>query len=446
MKEIKKEPRDGSKIRSWVYFFLRTKYGRNGLNKKIKQNIFWQTEKRKVCDLIPCSYNPRKISEEQKTQLEKSLKKFNLVEIPAINLDNTLLAGHQRISVMMALGRGNESIDVRVPNRKLTKAEADEYMLRSNRNTGEWDFDLLKNFKFDLLNDIGFNSFELDNIFDMGCKEDDFNAQKEYDSIKTPTTKIGDVYQLGEHRLICGSSTDEKMYKKLLGDSKARLIFTDPPYNIDYTSPTGKKANLLNDKLNDDECLKFFISVLKNLYNFSTDDVSIYWWYANKNVVINRMAFESADWRFAQEIIWLKNSHVLSMGDYHKCYEPCQFGWKNKKKHFRNKKYTKFNDVLSLDIEKFQDVLDVWYQNRDNVNTYVHPTQKPVRLAERALKRNSDVNDIVLDGFGGSGSTLIACEQMKRKCMLIELDQKYCDVIVKRYEKFTGQKAKLVRS
>lgn len=410
------------------------------------KNLSWHTEKRKIIELVPCSYNPRIITDEQRQHLEKSLKKFNIVEIPAINTDNTLLAGHQRVAVLIALGRGDELIDVRVPNRKLTKAEADEYMIRSNKNTGDWNFDLLKNFNFDFLQDIGFNSFELDNIFDMGCKEDDFDAEKEYEKIKTSTTKIGDVYQLGAHRLVCGSSTDSKMYEKLLGSSKARLIFTDPPYNIDYTSPTGKKANLLNDKLTDDQCLKFFISVLKNLYKFSTDDVSIYWWYANKNVVINRVAFESTDWRFAQEIIWLKNSHVLSMGDYHKCYEPCQFGWKKEKKHYRNKKYTKFSDVLSFDVEKYQDMLDVWFQKRDNVNAYVHPTQKPVRLAERALKRNSDVDDIVIDSFGGSGSTLIACEQLKRKCMLIELDQKYCDVIVKRWEKFTGRKAKLVRS
>lgn len=417
--------------------------------KKSSQNsslFFWNTEKRKVSDLVPCTYNPRKISDEQKAQLEKSLKKFNLVEIPVINTDNTLLAGHQRVKCLITLDRGEEVIEVRVPNRKLTKAEADEYMIRSNKNTGEWDYDLLKIFNFDFLDGIGFNSFELDNIFDMGCKEDGFDAKKEYDSIKTPKTKIGDVYQLGNHRLICGSSTDSKMYDKLLGKEKVRLIFTDPPYNINYTSPTGKKANLLNDKLTDDQCLKFFTDVLNNLHRYSCDDASIYWWYANKNVVINRLSFEKTNWRFAQEIIWLKNSPVLSMGDYHRCYEPCQFGWKEKQKHYRNKKYTKFADVISLDVEKYQDTLDVWYQHRDNVNTYVHPTQKPIRLAERALKRNSDVNDIVLDAFGGSGSTLIACEQMKRKCMIIELDQKYCDVIVTRYEKFTGQKAKLIRS
>lgn len=416
----------------------------------------WKTEKRTVGQLVPCSYNPRQISEEQKVQLLKSLEKFNLVEIPAINTDNTILAGHQRVMALMLQGKEKEVIDVRVPNRQLTKAEADEYMIRSNKNTGDWNFDLLKNFNFDFLSSVGFTSFELDNIFEMGCKEDDFDSQKEYDNIKTSKTKIGDVYELGKHRLVCGSSTDEKIFEKLLGKEKARLIFTDPPYNVNYVSPSGltysskkfgNSGKIFNDNLSDEQCLKFYTDVLNNLHKFSKDEVSIYWWFAHKNTPINRKAFEQSGWHFSQEIIWLKNSHVISFGqDFHRCYEPCMLGWKEKQKHFKNKKYTKFSDVITMDIDTYADCLDVWYQKRDLTTQYVHPTQKPVRLAERALKRSSDVDDIVLDVFGGSGSTLIACEQMKRKAYCIELDQKYCDVIVARYEKFTGQKAKLIRS
>jgi DNA modification methylase len=430
------------------------------LNTKLER-LTWHTEERKVKELLACPYNPRKVSEEQKQELIKSLQKFNLAEIPAINTDNTILAGHQRIAVLLALGRGGEVIDVRVPNRKLRKEEADEYMVRSNRNVGEWDFEgLAKNFNFEFLKETGFNDFELDKIFERGCKEDGdedlFNAEEEYDKIGEPKTKRGDIYILGEHRVMCGSSRSREDFERLMDGKKGRLIFTDPPYNVDYKSPAGltyssKKfggtgGKIFNDNLSDKDCLAFYTETLRNLNKNTTDDATIYWWFANKNNHINRMAFEEAAWKMSQIIIWVKNSMVLARGqDYHRVYEPCMVGWKKKQVHYKDKNITNLQDVILLDKETFAEQLDVWYEKRDNTVNYVHPTQKPVRLAERALKRNSKSGDIVIDAFGGSGSTLIACEQLGRKCFCMELDPNYVEVIVKRWEEYSGKRAELKR-
>ena len=234
---------------------------------------------------------------------------------------------------------------------------------------------------------------------------------------------------------------------------KGRLIFCDPPYMVDYKSPGGLTysstkfggtgGKIFNDNLSEDDAQVFYTNVLKNLYNFTTEDVSLYWWFANGKMKINRLAWENSGWKMSQVLIWIKNSMVFSHGqDYHRCYEPVMFGWKNEEKHYKNKKYGNFKDVMSMDnIEDFQDQLDIWFERRDPTQEYVHPTQKPVRLAERALRKNSERGDIVIDLFGGSGSTLIGCEQMGRKAYLMELDPKYTDVIIQRWEEFTNQKA-----
>lgn len=178
--------------------------------------LYWTTEKRVISTILSHEKNPRKISDAQQKQLKESIAKFNFVEIPAIDKDNTILAGHQRLKVMVLLGRGDEEIDVRVPNRKLTKEERDEYLIRSNKNVGEWDFDILKDFDKDILKNIGFTGQELDKIF-KGDKEDDFNGDEEANRILTPISKYGDVYQLGRHRLMCGDASKKEDTDKLMG-------------------------------------------------------------------------------------------------------------------------------------------------------------------------------------------------------------------------------------
>lgn len=332
---------------------------------------------------------------------------------------------------------------------ELDEKREKELNLRLNRNLGDWNWDLLKDFEIDLLKDVGFNKNELDKLINL--QEDKFDADEEYQKIKEPKTKLGDIYQLGNHRLICGDAIKKEDVEKLMGGIQARLIFTDPPYNVDYKSQSGNSYSegkyegkkIFNDNKSDEDCLKFYINALKNIYDFSTDDACIYWWLAfNINGFINQLAFKESGWKLSQMIIWLKNSMIFSKGcDYHRLHEPCFFGWKNGKSHFSNKRICNLKDVFNLDYDSFEELSDVWYENRDKIIEYEHPTQKPVRLAERALKKNSEMGDIILDVFGGSGSTLIACEQLDRKCYMMELDPKYCDVIINRWEIFTNKKA-----
>jgi len=409
----------------------------------------------KIDDLKPAEYNPRKWSEEQIKQLKSSIGKFGLVEPIVANRaqgrENVVIGGHFRLYVAKQLG----FVDVPVVYVNIPDLEKEkELNLRLNRNVGEFDFKMLGEFDEDLLKEVGFTGFEIDKAFDLKTSEDEFDADEEAKKIENPQAQLGDVYELCEHRLMCGDSTKPEDVKKLMGGGLAQLIFTDPPYMVDYKSPVGLSYNskkyagsdgkIFNDNLSDEKAMEFYIAVLKNLYENSTDTCPIYWWFASKNMLMNRIAFAETDWYFSQMIIWLKNSMILSRGqDYHRCYEPCLFGWKKGKTHFSNKQIADLKDSwMELDFESFQDQLEVWFQKRDTTTEYVHPTQKPVGLAERALRKSSRQGDIVLDLFGGSGSTLIACQQMMRRAFVMELDPRYVDVIIARWQKLTGLEAK----
>lgn len=418
----------------------------------MRDPIVWTNEKRMIAELIPAKYNPRQASEKDESDLALSIDRFSLADPIIINRNNTVIGGHFRLRMLER--KGIPECDVRVPNRLLSLIEEQELNLRLNKNTGSWSFDLLKDFGKDMLDDVGFESMDMDKIFGE-VKEDNFDAQKEYDAIKEPVAKIGDIFQLGNHRLMCGDAAKESDVALLTAGSLARLIFTDPPYNVNYKSAAGltysskkyggSEGKIFNDNKSDLECLQFYKDVLANLYKFSADDVSIYWWYASKNEVINRLAFNDTGWHISQVIIWLKNGIVFSHGqDYHRCYEPALFGWKKDQAHFTNKHLSKYREVWDLDLLAFEELLDVWFQKRDAMAEYVHPTQKPIRLSERALKKNTERGDVVMDMFGGSGSMLMGCEQLERMACVMELDPKYVDVIIKRWETFTGKKAECI--
>ena len=196
----------------------------------------WHTEKRKIKDLISYEKNPRKLTSEQEEKLKESLVKFNIVEIPAVDTDNKILAGHQRIKILLLLGRGEEQIDVRVPNRKLTDKEFEEYNIRSNKNTGEWDFELLSKIDESILSEIGFDSEELDQIFEIDVTPEQFDLEAELRKldINKVNFKKGDIYSLGDSKLMCGDSTIEADILKLMDGEKAVMCFCDPPYILDY--------------------------------------------------------------------------------------------------------------------------------------------------------------------------------------------------------------------
>lgn len=420
------------------------------------EKLSWTTQRRKVKDLLPTAHNPRKITKLQAKQLTESLEKFNLVELPAINTDGKIIAGHQRVAILKTLGRDQEEIEVRVPNRALTKSESDEYMLRSNKNTGEWDWTLLGGADFgrNLLSVVGFSTDELQRAFDTDVVEDEFDAQKEYDRIGKPTAKAGDIYQLGKNRLMCGDSTKAEDMEKLLDGKKANLIYVDPPYNVNYDYPRlykgGRKTHSLGKTFEDNRKPEAFLEFLKkvftNLFAFSHDHAPFYCWHASKTQDLFQQAIESVDWHISQTIFWLKNQCTFNLGlDYLWIMEPCYFGWKSGKKHYVNKQLTlTMKNIEILDKLEFDELLNVIYSKRDAIKDYIHPTQKPIALAERAIKKHSEVCGIVLDAFAGSGSTLMACHQLGRLCYTMELDPKFVDVIIKRFEKYTNIKAKLL--
>ncbi len=404
-----------------------------------------------LSEIKPYKKNAKQHPKKQVDQIAFSIKNYGFNQPLVLDLKNVIIVGHGRFEAAKKLEL--EEVPCYIVNLSADKAK--EYRLADNKtNESDWDQELLiealKEIDERIVESIG---FDLDLIKDIA--EDDFNSQEEYDKIVKPIAELGDIYQLGRHRLMCGDSAKEGDVRKLMDGKLGRMIFTDPPYNVDYKSPGGldyssKKfggsgGKIFNDNKTDTDCVEFYTDVLKNLYEFSTDDVTIYWWFANKNNHLNREAFDNADWHMSQIVIWLKNSMVFSRGqDYHRMYEPCMLGWKRKKVHYKNKKINNLKDVYNLDYEDFHEMLDVWYEKRDVTQNYVHPTQKPLRLPERALKKNSEKDDIVIDLFGGSGSTLMACDQKDRSCYSMELDPKYVDVIIKRWEEYTNKKAEKV--
>jgi len=411
----------------------------------------YKTTQVKISDLRPAEYNPRQMTKRQADDLKVSIEKFGIVDPIIVNShegrENIIIGGHQRVKIAQILG----FTEVPVFYLNLDEEKERELNLRLNKSGGEWDNAMLTGFEPEMLKDVGFTKDELESRFDVKIEED---GQDKLEPEESTNIKKGDLFKLGEHRLLCGDATDYEDFNKLFDGKKARLIFTDPPYMVDYKSQSnltydsnkyGGSKKIFNDNLKEADALNFYKDVLENLKHFTTDDVTIFWWFANNKNHINRQAWIDTDWSMSQIIIWIKNGMVFGRGQlYHRKYEPCMVGWKKGRKHFRNKHINNLDDVINLDFDDYVEMMDVWYESRGDINKYVHPTQKPVKLPERALKKSSQAGDIVIDCFGGSGSTLMACEQLGRRCYMMELDPNYCAVIIKRWEKFTGELAEKI--
>ena len=398
-----------------------------------------------INDLKPAEYNPRGMTPKEAKDLTQSLTEFDMVEPIVVNKgkgrENVIIGGHQRWYVLKGMGRRTiPVVYVDLPDIEKEK----ELNLRLNKNLGHWDWELMANFDEDFLKKVGFITEELDRVF-KGIKEDELILLDEVNI----SSKQGEVYVLGRHRLACGDSAKPDTFKSLFGEEKARLIFTDPPYNVNYgydwrnslPSPKGKKVqhHFFSDKKTDKEYEAFLKECFLNACEFSKRDTNFYCWFADRNYGIVKNALTSAGLFVSQVLIWGKNFPVFSLGqDFHRTWEPCFHGWKKGVKHFFNK-VTNFRDIINQ--EEFVANFDMWFEDRDSIFEYEHPTQKPVKLAERAIIKSSERDDIILDMYGGSGSTLIAAEQLNRRCYMIELDPIYCDVIRKRYARFIGKEA-----
>lgn len=377
-------------------------------------------------ELKPAAYNPRKKLKKGDKEYEKikqSLLKFGYVDPIIVNEDLTVIGGHQRLTVLKDLDY--ETAKCVIVN--LPKEDEKALNIALNKITGQWDETLLADLLLDLqesdfnLDLTGFEPPEIDNILsnvhDKELSEDEFDVEEE---LKKPTvSRRGDIWQLGKHRVICGDSTKSETYDQLLGDKKANLVVTDPPYNVDVEETAGK---ILNDNMSDGDFYQFLLSMFTQVENHMEDDASIYVFHADTEGLNFRKAFKDAGFYLSGCCIWKKNSLVLGRSPYQWQHEPCLYGWKKKGKHqwFSDRKQT-----------------TIWEYDRPK-SSKEHPTMKPIQLMAYPIQNSSMRGTIVLDPFLGSGSTLIAADQTGRVCYGIELDEKFVDVIVKRYIEVTG--------
>lgn len=398
------------------------------MSNKLLAPLEWTTVKRKVKDLIPYEYNPRTITDEDKAKLRKSLEKFNLVEIPVIDADDVVIAGHQRIVVLFELERGEDEIDVRIPNRKLTEDEFQEYNLRSNILNGDWDFEKIQEFFDNIdLEDIGFDLGDFDEFIDQQISEATEEEQDfEPELPKTPVSILGDEYELCSkqkglnRRIVCGDSTLSDTYKQLLKGKQFDLVVTDPPYNVNYEGGTKDKLKIQNDNMSNDDFFSFLFLFYQDTFINSRFGAPIYVFHADSEGANFRNALKQSGYKLSQCLVWVKNSIVMGRQDYHWKHEPILYGWKEGGAH------PWYSDRKQSTVVEFDKPL----KNAE------HPTMKPVDLISYFVKNSSKQRDIVGDLFCGSGSTLISCETTWRNCYGVEFDPKYVDVIITRWVKY----------
>ena len=377
-----------------------------------------------ITKLVPYVNNARTHSPEQINKLRSSLREFGFINPVIIDRDFGVIAGHGRI--LAAKEEGIAEVPCVFADH-LTEAQKKAYILADNRMAMDagWDEELLRveiealqAEAFDL-SLTGFDEKELSDLFkrDGDVQEDDFDVDAE---LEKPTfSKSGDVWTLGRHRLVCGDSAKAETFDTLMQGRKANLVVTDPPYNVNYEGTAGK---IKNDNLADEKFYQFLFDAFSNIEKVMADDASIYVFHADTEGLNFRKAFADAGFYLSGCCIWKKPSLVLGRSPYQWQHEPCLYGWKKSGKHqwYADRKQT-----------------TIWEFEKTKKNTD-HPTMKPIPLLAYPIQNSSMSNTLVLDPFGGSGSTLIACEQTDRDCYTIELDEKYCDVIVKRYIEQAG--------
>ena len=376
-----------------------------------------------VAKLVPYQNNARTHSKEQINKLRASIREFGFVNPVIIDRDFNVIAGHGRIAA------AREENITEVPCvfvDHLTEAQKKAYILADNRMALDagWDEDMLR-VELEALEEMGydlgltgFDEKELAALFPAEeAKEDDFDVDAE---LQKPTfTKADDVWTLGRHRLVCGDSTDPAVYEVLMDGVKANLVITDPPYNVNYEGSAGK---IKNDNMAAEKFYEFLLSAFKNMELVMAADASIYVFHADTEGINFRRAFADAGFYLSGCCIWKKQSLVLGRSPYQWQHEPVLYGWK---KNGRHQWYTGRKETTIWEFDKPK-------KNGD------HPTMKPIPLLAYPIGNSSMTNAIVLDPFGGSGSTLIACEQTDRICRTVELDEKFCDVIVNRYIEQVG--------
>ena len=377
-----------------------------------------------ITKLVPYVNNARTHSPEQIKKLRSSLREFGFINPVIIDREYGVIAGHGRI--LAAKEEGIREVPCVFADH-LTEAQKKAYIIADNRMAMDagWDEELLRveiealqGMDFDPLL-TGFDEKELAALFDDGAeaKDDEFDVDEELE--KPVFSKTGDVWTLGRHRLVCGDSTKAETYEVLMQGKKANLVVTDPPYNVNYEGTAGK---IKNDNMAAEKFYQFLLDAFTNMEKVMAEDASIYVFHADTEGLNFRRAFTDAGFYLSGCCIWKKPSLVLGRSPYQWQHEPVLYGWK------KNGKHQWYSDRKQTTIWEFE-------KPRKNAD---HPTMKPIPLLAYPITNSSMSNTLILDPFGGSGSTLIACEQTDRSCCTIELDEKYCDVIVKRYVELKG--------
>ena len=380
-----------------------------------------------VDELRPAAYNPRKklkAGDKEYEKIKNSILEFGYVEPIIVNYDMTVIGGHQRLTVLKDLGYTEvQCVEVHIEDENKVKA----LNIALNKITGAWNEQLLADLIVDLqaanfnTDFTGFEAPEIEQLFskvhNKEIKEDDFDVEAE---LQKPTmSQAGDVWLLGRHRLVCGDSTLPETYTTLMEGKRANLVLTDPPYNVNVEETAGK---IKNDNMSDEDFYKFLFAMFVNVEQNMESDASIYVFHADSKGLTFRQAFHDAGFYLSGCCIWKKNALVLGRSPYQWQHEPCLFGWKVGGKHqwYSDRKQT-----------------TIWEYDRPK-SSKEHPTMKPVALMAYPIQNSCMSNCIVLDPFLGSGSTLIACEETNRICYGIELDEKFADVIVRRYIEKVG--------
>lgn len=390
-----------------------------------------------VGELIPYVNNARTHSDGQIVKLQASIREFGFVNPVLIDGSKNIIAGHGRVEAAKREGI-SEVPCVFVEH--LTDTQRKAYILADNRLAEDagWDVDILKLELDALANldfDIALTGFDVSDMSAPDVSDDDFDADAVADAIAEPVTKLGDIWQLGRHRLMCGDSTDRATVDRLMDGQKADMVFTDPPWNVNYgavdenNAQGYKSRTIMNDSMGTEEFKAFLDQSYACMAEASKDGGMIYVVMSAQEWGSNMSALAGAGFHWSSTIIWNKDRLVLSRKDYHTKYEPIWYGWKEGAAR-----------LAPLEDRKQSDVWDFDRPTRSEE----HPTMKPVALVARAVENSSKQKGIVLDLFGGSGTTLVASEQLNRTCYMMELDPKYCDVIIKRWETLTGGKAKLL--
>lgn len=376
---------------------------------------------KKISDLKEYENNPR-INDDAVEYVKKSIEEFGYKVPIVIDKNNVIIAGHTRLKALKELGVKN--VDCVIAD-DLSEEQVKAFRLADNKvsEASSWDWDKLGE-ELNTIPDIDMSEFGFDlDSLDTDLDDKEIVEDEVPEVPEKPKAKLGDIYQLGNHRLMCGDSTDADDVKKLMNSHIADLILTDPPYNVNYEGSNNKK--ILNDNMTEDKFYQFLKSAFFNLHNSVKEGGSIYVFHSDIEGLNFRRAMTESGFKLAECLVWIKNAFTLGCQDYQWQHEPILYGWKLGASHY------------FIDDRSQSTTLEFDKPTRNEE----HPTMKPIELLAYLINNSSKENDIVLDLFGGSGSTMIACEQTNRKCYMMELEPKWVDVIIQRWENFTGKKA-----